>query len=116
MSGLFDAVLARGPAREATADEAWLQAMLDAEAALAWALADTGRTGPDAARAVAEQCRAERFAVDALGAAAAAGGIPVIPMVDALRAAVGPSRPPRAPAPPARTWFWPLAALSTPSS
>ena len=65
--------------------------MLDAEAALAWALADTGRTGPDAARAVAEQCRAERFAVDALGAAAAAGGNPVIPLVEALRAAVGPS-------------------------
>jgi 3-carboxy-cis,cis-muconate cycloisomerase len=91
MVGLFDAVLARGPARAATADEAWLQAMLDAEAALAWALADTGRTGPDAARAVAEQCRAEQFAVDTLGEAAARGGNPVIPLVDALRTAVGPA-------------------------
>jgi len=88
---LFDAVLARGPARAATADEAWLQAMLDAEAALAWALADTGRTGPDAARAVAEQCRAERFDLEAIGAGAALGGNPVIPLVEALRAAVGPT-------------------------
>ncbi len=90
MTRLFDAVLARGPARAATADEAWLQAMLDAEAALAWALADTGRTGPDVARAIAEQCRAERFDIEVIGAAAALGGNPVIPLVEALRAAVGP--------------------------
>jgi hypothetical protein len=29
-AGLFDGVLARGPVREAVADAAWLQAMLDA--------------------------------------------------------------------------------------
>jgi 3-carboxy-cis,cis-muconate cycloisomerase len=89
-AGLFDAVLARGPAREATADGAWLQAMLDAEAALGWALADTGRAEPDVARAIAEQCRADRYDVDAIGSAAASGGNPVIPLVEALRAAVGP--------------------------
>jgi 3-carboxy-cis,cis-muconate cycloisomerase len=87
--GLFDAVLARGPVRALTADGAWLQAMLDAEAALAWALADTGRTGADEARAIAEQCRAERFDIGAIGVAAADGGNPVIPLVAALRAAVG---------------------------
>jgi 3-carboxy-cis,cis-muconate cycloisomerase len=89
--GLFDAVLARGPARALMADEAWLQAMLDAEAALAWALADTGRTGPDEARAIAEQCHAGRFDLHAIADAAALGGNPVIPLVDALRATVGPS-------------------------
>ena len=38
--GLFDHVLARGRAREAVSDAAWLRAMLDVEAALAHALAD----------------------------------------------------------------------------
>jgi len=87
--GLFDAVLARGGAFHATTDRAWLQAMLDAEAALAWALADAGRASPDDARTIADHCRAERFDVEAIGAAAALGGNPVIPLVDALRAAVG---------------------------
>jgi hypothetical protein len=34
---MFDGVLARGRVAPAVADEAWLRAMLDAEAALAWA-------------------------------------------------------------------------------
>ena len=38
-AGLFDGVLARGPVREAVSDRAWLQAMLDVEAALARAQA-----------------------------------------------------------------------------
>ena len=41
-SGVFDAIAARGGAAAATSDEAWLQAMLDAEAALARALAVAG--------------------------------------------------------------------------
>ena len=48
----------------------------------------TPATVPDGA-AVAEQCRVERFDVDALGAGAALGGQPVIPLVAALRAVVG---------------------------
>ena len=36
---MFDAIAARGGAAAAVTDEAWLQAMLDAEAALARALA-----------------------------------------------------------------------------
>ena len=37
---LFDPVLAHGGVRAVTGDRAWLQAMLDAEAALAGAAAD----------------------------------------------------------------------------
>ena len=40
--GLFGEVLARGRVREATTDGAWLQAMLDVEAALARAQAAAG--------------------------------------------------------------------------
>jgi 3-carboxy-cis,cis-muconate cycloisomerase len=43
MSELFDGVLARGRVREAVSDRAWLQAMLDAEAALVRA---RGRENP----------------------------------------------------------------------
>ena len=89
--GLFGAILWRGPVFEATADAAWLQAMLDAEAALAWAQADIGLLRPEAARLIEGQCRAERFGpegIAALGRAAASGGNPVIPLVQALVAAV----------------------------
>ena len=40
--GLFDAVLVRGGAREATSDAAWVAALLEVEAALAAAAADAG--------------------------------------------------------------------------
>jgi 3-carboxy-cis,cis-muconate cycloisomerase len=87
--GLFDAVLARGGAREATTDEAWLQAMLDAEAALARACASVGlATDADAAR-VEEHCCAPQFDIAALGEAAASGANPVIPLVAALRERAG---------------------------
>src|SRR5215207_5417850 len=89
--GLFDHVLARGGAFDATTDEAWLRALLDAEAGLAWALADVGRIPVDAAEAIGRACRTERFDVAALGRDAAQGGNPVIPLVEALGAAVGPA-------------------------
>ena len=52
--GLFDGVLARGPVRQAVSDGAWLQAMLDFEAALARALvrALTARVAGSAAAQV----------------------------------------------------------------
>ena len=80
--GLFDGVLAAGPVHAATGDRAWLQAMLDVEAALAQAAG--------APPEVAAACRAERFDIAALGAAAAESGNPVVPLVRALRAAVSP--------------------------
>jgi 3-carboxy-cis,cis-muconate cycloisomerase len=87
--GLFDAVLARGPVRAAVADRAWLQAMLDVEAALARAQAAAGVIAAEHADAIAAACRAERFDVVALGAEAAAVGNPAAPLVRALRAQVG---------------------------
>jgi len=87
--GLFDAVLARGSVRAAVADRAWLQAMLDVEAALARAQAAAGVIAAEHADAIAAACRAERFDVAALGAEAAAVGNPAAPLVRALRAQVG---------------------------
>src|SRR4051794_38539439 len=80
---MFDGVLARGGVRDAVSDRAWLQAMLDAEAALARAM-----RLPDA-DAIAAACRAELYDPAELGAAAAASGNPVVPLVEALRARSG---------------------------
>lgn len=86
--GLVDAVLARGGARAAVSDAAWLTALLDAEAALAHASADAGVLDPAVAATVAAACRPDRMDVAALGAAAAASGNPVVPLVAALREAL----------------------------
>jgi 3-carboxy-cis,cis-muconate cycloisomerase len=69
-------------------DIAWLQAMVDVEAALAAAAADAGVVPRTAADAVAECCRADRFDLADLGRRAATAGGPVIPLVADLRAAV----------------------------
>jgi 3-carboxy-cis,cis-muconate cycloisomerase len=87
--GLFDAVLARGNARHAVADEAWLQAMLDVEAALARACAEAGVIPGAHAEAIVGACRAELFDLAAIGAEAANVGNPAEPLVRALRAQVG---------------------------
>jgi 3-carboxy-cis,cis-muconate cycloisomerase len=87
--GLLDAVLARGGAREAVSDRAWLQAMLDVEAALALASASVGVIPAGHAETIAAACRAELFDVGAIGAEAANVGNPAEPLVRALRAQVG---------------------------
>jgi 3-carboxy-cis,cis-muconate cycloisomerase len=87
--GLFGEVLARGRVREAVGDRAWLQAMLDVEAALARAQAAAGVIATEHAEAIAAACRAERYDIDALGVQAAAVGNPAAPLVRALRAQVG---------------------------
>lgn len=76
------------PAEQATGDRAFLQAMLDAEAALTRAQADLGQAPEEAARAVTEAARAERFTLRSLAVRARAGGNPVIPLVADLTAAV----------------------------
>jgi 3-carboxy-cis,cis-muconate cycloisomerase len=84
MSELFGGVLERGGVAEAVSDRAWLQAMLDFEAALARA------TQPaDVAGAIAAACRAERFDAEELGVAAMPTGNPAAPLVRALADAVG---------------------------
>src|SRR3954469_7239194 len=87
--GLFDGVLARGAVRDATSDRAWLQAMLDVEAALAGAEARAVLFAPAVADEIARACRAESFDIAAIGRAAAAkdkpgpppGGAPAPPGV-----------------------------------
>jgi 3-carboxy-cis,cis-muconate cycloisomerase len=81
-------LLSRGGVHEATTDTAWLQAMLDVEAALARATAAAGLIGTDDAAAIAAACRAEDFDADAIGADAMATGNPAVPLVRALTAAV----------------------------
>jgi 3-carboxy-cis,cis-muconate cycloisomerase len=70
-------------------DRAWLQAMLDVEAALARACASEGLIPPEAAEAVASCCAADRFDAAALGLELAQAATPVVPLVRALRELVG---------------------------
>ena len=76
---------------EAVGDAAWLQAMLDAEAALALAEAGAGVIPRDAADAIAAAADgAERFDVEAIRRAGRSTRNPVPPLVSALREVVGP--------------------------
>jgi 3-carboxy-cis,cis-muconate cycloisomerase len=86
--GLFDPLFTTRAVAEAVSDRAWLQAMLDVEAALATAQARLGIIPPAAAKAIKETCDADRFDLDALARAAAAAGVPVVPLVRALERAV----------------------------
>src|SRR5437870_6551192 len=69
-------------------DRAWVQAMLDVEAALARAESRLGLIPTAAADGIASQCRVDEFDVAQLGRAAVRSANPVIPLVNALRAAV----------------------------
>ncbi|MEU0569135.1 3-carboxy-cis,cis-muconate cycloisomerase [Nonomuraea sp. NPDC005983] len=80
-------------AAQATGDRAVLQAMLDAEAALARAQAALGLVPREAAHAVTAAAQAGEFDLPGLVVRARSGGNPVIPLVEELRAAVGPHGP-----------------------
>lgn len=80
MTGLFDGLFARGRVADEVSARAWLQAMLDFEAALARAVAPT-----DAAEAIAAVCVADGFDVAEIGRSAADKGTPVPGLVAALR-------------------------------
>ncbi len=68
-----------------------LQAMLDAEAALAAACAEVGLVPQDAADEIAAACRAELYDAAALAADTRAAGNPAIPLVRALTARLSPA-------------------------
>ena len=87
---LFGGVFARGQAAVEVGDQAFLQAMLDVEAALARASAMAGLVPAQAAEAIAAGCRAELFDVAELGRLAAKAGNPVVPLVRLLAARVPP--------------------------
>jgi 3-carboxy-cis,cis-muconate cycloisomerase len=85
---LFGGIYARGAVAAEVSDRAWLQAMLDVEAALARACAAESLIPGLAADEIASACRAEAFDMAALGRAAADSATPVVALVKALRAAV----------------------------
>jgi 3-carboxy-cis,cis-muconate cycloisomerase len=85
---LLDALFTTGKMRAIFSDHGRLQAMLDFEAALARGEAQAGAIPQGAAAAIAAQCRAERFDLDALAAQAAQSGNTAIPLVKALTALV----------------------------
>src|SRR2546429_3797528 len=86
--GIFDQIFVPDAIREATSDRAWLQAMLDFEAALAAAEARAGLVPDEAAKAIAAACRADDFAIDDIGRRGRAAGTPVKALVAALTDAV----------------------------
>jgi 3-carboxy-cis,cis-muconate cycloisomerase len=88
-TGLLAPGWAGSPAASATGDGAYLQALLDAEAALTRAQAALGLAPPEAATAVTEAADAVRFDVRSLAERARGGGNPVIPLVADLTKAVG---------------------------
>jgi len=86
--GLLSPVRAGSQAEAATGDTAFLQAMLDAEAALTRAQEAVGLAPAGAGAAVTAVARAGRFDVRGLALRARAGGNPVIPLVADLTGAV----------------------------
>lgn len=87
-SPLFGPIFAAGAGAAATSDRALVQAMLDAEAALASASARRGLIPAAAAEQIAAACVVDRFDIAAIGADGALNVQPVVGLVHALRAAV----------------------------
>ncbi len=85
---LFRPIFVPDKFREAVGGRAWLQAMLDAEAALAAAEARVGLIPAEAAETIAGCCDAGRFDPEEIGREGRATGLPVVPLVRALTAAV----------------------------
>ncbi|WP_327284425.1 MULTISPECIES: 3-carboxy-cis,cis-muconate cycloisomerase [unclassified Streptomyces] len=83
-AGLLSPVRVGTPTEEAVSDLAWLQAMLDAEAALARAQAGLGTLPEDAAAAITRAARAENLDLRALALAARETANPVVGLVQAL--------------------------------
>ncbi|MGH9043438.1 MAG: 3-carboxy-cis,cis-muconate cycloisomerase [Acidimicrobiales bacterium] len=83
--GLFAPIVVPVALIEATSERAFLQALLDAEAALAQAEEEVGILPPGTAAAITQACHADLFDLDELGSAARLGGNPAIPLVSALR-------------------------------
>ncbi|AWW41053.1 class-II fumarase/aspartase family protein [Streptomyces cadmiisoli] len=83
-TGLLSPVRAGTPAEAAVSDEAWLQAMLDAEAALTRAQAGLGLVPPEAARTITRLARGELLDPRAVALTARETANPVVGLVQAL--------------------------------
>ncbi|MDX2543115.1 adenylosuccinate lyase family protein [Streptomyces sp. WI04-05B] len=92
-AGLLAPTWAGTPAAAAVTDEAWLQAMLDVEVALAQAQFAVGLTPAAAVAAIASEAHADRFDLVALAYAARAAANPVVALVPALTEAVAAKDP-----------------------
>ncbi|GGT92312.1 MULTISPECIES: class-II fumarase/aspartase family protein [Streptomyces] len=92
-AGLLSPVRAGTPVEAVVGDRAWLQAMLDAEAALVRAQARLGTVPEGAARAVSNAARAERLDLRALALAARETANPVVGLVQALTRVVAAQDP-----------------------
>ena len=86
---MFERIFVPAEFRDAVSDRAWLQALLDAEAALAKAEGAAGVIPSEAAAAIAKACLADRFDPAVLADHGRAAGNPVEPLVRALTDAVG---------------------------
>jgi 3-carboxy-cis,cis-muconate cycloisomerase len=91
--GLLDPLFTTERMRALTSDGAFVQGMLDFEAALARALARAGIAPAAEAEAVVAACRAEGYDLAALARAGAAAGNPAIPLVQALGERVAAAHP-----------------------
>jgi 3-carboxy-cis,cis-muconate cycloisomerase len=96
-AGLLSPVRAGTPAEAAVCDTAWLQAMLDAEAALARAQAAIGVLPQEVADTIGAAARAELLDVRALALAARETANPVVGLVRALTEQVAAVHPAAAP-------------------
>ncbi len=85
----FAAIFVPDELAGALSDRAWLEALLEAERALAQAEAAVGVITPEAAAAVAAACDASLYDASELAHAGRAAGNPVEPLVRALRERVG---------------------------
>jgi 3-carboxy-cis,cis-muconate cycloisomerase len=85
---LLDALFTTDAMRAIFSDQRRLQGMLDFEAALARALAHAGIAPPATPPAIAAECHAELFSIEALGREAALAGNLAIPLVKHLTALV----------------------------
>ncbi|MEU9607364.1 3-carboxy-cis,cis-muconate cycloisomerase [Streptomyces sp. NPDC048057] len=92
-TGLLSPVRAGTPVEDALDDRAWLQALLDAEAALARAQARLGTLPRRAARTITATARAERFDARAIAVAARQTANPVVPLVAQLTRLVAAADP-----------------------
>jgi 3-carboxy-cis,cis-muconate cycloisomerase len=91
LSPLLAPILSSGPMRAVCDDRTMLQHMLDFEAALARAEAETGIIPRNAVDPIARACKADTFDLAALAEAATRSGNLAIPIVKALTALVAKS-------------------------
>jgi 3-carboxy-cis,cis-muconate cycloisomerase len=86
---VFERLFVPDEFRAAVSDRAWLQAMLDAERALALAVAQVGVIPADAAEAIAAACDGDHYDPDDLAVRGRSAGNPVEPLVTALAEVAG---------------------------